>query len=73
MKLENTIRCLENVDNQHIISVLKYSGAFDGDLVEEINRKEDIILHKNKKITRLIEIIREKNIEIDCLNFINLI
>ena len=67
-KLENTIQILENTDNQTIVSVLKHSGAFDCDLIEEINRKEEVIHHKNTKISTLISIIREKNIELTRLN-----
>ena len=48
-------------------SVLEQSGAFDSDLQEEISRKEYVIQKKDNKATRLIEIIRGKNAEIDDL------
>jgi len=54
----------KQMDNIEIVnSVLQNSGAFDIN-VEEIERKENIIKNKDKKIDKLINIIREKNIEI---------
>jgi len=58
-----------NQDDSYDIlpSVLVQSGAFDGDLQEEITRKEYVIQAKDKKATRLIDIIRDKNAQIDSL------
>jgi len=60
-------------------SVLENSGAFDDDGTDweklakdrmvEIFRKEDVIRHKDDKATRLINIIRDKNNELDNLKW----
>ena len=40
----------------------------DKDVLKELMRKETVILNKDTKASRLIDIIREKNTEIDRLN-----
>ena len=57
-----------NQQNENLLSVLEYLKTYLPketqlkDLaLNEISRKEDVIIHKDMKATRLIKIIREKN------------
>ena len=70
--LEDELTAFESIADT-TTAVLQESGAFDSEkmtdeqLKLEITRKEQVIIRKDAKATRLINIIREKNIEIGTL------
>ena len=60
---------LNEIGVDTVATVLEKSGAFENDtsteqLKQEVTRKEQVIVRKDAKATRLINIIREKNVEI---------
>ena len=67
---------LSEVGVDNVSAVLRESGAFEDlenvltkeQLKLEVTRKEQVIVRKDAKATRLINIIREKNVEIGVLN-----
>ena len=57
--LENRVKELEELLKMALLANVNNSSST---VLNEISRKEDVILHKDQKASRLIEIIREKNL-----------